>query len=236
MLLASQKIEGIAPPPSSRLASGSSGSRVFVVAPFPICRAGIRMLLSARDIRIVGEASGADDAVRRMQRRRADLVVLGGHCLPDQGIELLAQIKAKAPSVSVILCTASESTSHLSRAILLGCSGYVHPSAGRGDLVKSVRAVMRGECIVPPRLLRRMLEEVAKQRQAPGQRAAESLTAPEREILRLVTEGQTNRQIAEALRYSVATVKDYVQRLIQKLEVSDRTQAAVKAVRSGLVG
>ena len=135
----------------------------------------------------------------------------------------------------MILITGSESTFELSRAIRLGCSGYLNPRVTRKELLKALRAIARGECIIDSGLFKSLLRDVARQQSAEKVASQNKLMRPEQEMLRLITEGRTNREIAGKLGYSVATVKDYVQRIIQKLGVSDRTQAAVKAVRTGLV-
>ena len=193
-------------------------------------------MLVAPDVRVIGEAATAADALRLVRKRAPDLVMLG--CYPatsDECSELLERIKAQSPSTSVILITGSERTFDLARAIRLGCSGYLHPRVTRKELLKALRAIGRGECIVDPGLFKSLLRDVAQQQSTEKVASQDRLTRTEQEMLRLITEGQTNREIAGRLGYSAATVKDYVQRIIQKLGVSDRTQAAVKAVRTGLV-
>lgn len=209
--------------------------KLLVVDHFPVVRAGLRAMLKAADITVVGEADEIDEVLRRLDVLNPDLVLAGIGTAEAEVLDLVARVKEKRPRVSVIVMTPAESTQYVSRALALGCSGYLQKRIARADLLKAVRAISRGECIVDPKLLPGLLKEVAGQRLDRRAEPRERLTPPEQHILRLITEGRTNRQIAQHLRYGVGTVKDYVQRIIQKLEVSDRTQAAVKAVRLGLL-
>lgn len=199
----------------------------------PMIRAGIRAMLKASDIRVVGEAGTADEALRLVGTRRPNLLLLSGRMHEAEGTDFLRRLKEKWSKVPVIIVTTNESPLYLSRALKLACSGYLLKTLGREELVKAVRAVARGEYVVQPPLLRKLLEDIAREQLEAGPKTA--LTVSEREVLRLITEGQTNLQIAQRLGYRLGTVKDCVQKVIQKLEVSDRTQAAVKALRLGLL-
>jgi DNA-binding NarL/FixJ family response regulator len=189
-------------------------------------------MLKAPDIRVVGEAGHAEEVLPLMEKRSPHVVLMDVSVGEADGIDLLRRIKERWPKVSVVFLTMEESTLPLSRAIAGGCSGYLRKAIDRAQLVKTVRAIARGECIMDPALLRELLQNVSTKRAVePTQR----LTAPELDVLRLITHGRTNRQIAEEFRMSLGTVKDLVQKIIQKLDVSDRTHAAVKAVRARLI-
>ena len=192
-------------------------------------------MLRAKEIRGVEEVGTARHALRLLRAAAPKMVLLGDRIEEADGLDLLRRIKEKWPKVPVIMVTANESPAYLSRALALGCSGYLQEWVGREELLKTVRAVDRGESVVEPPLLRSLLEEVGRQIISRESGLTEQLTFAEQEVLRLITEGQTNRDIAKRLGYSMGTVKDYVQKIIQKLQVSDRTQAAVKATRLGLL-
>lgn len=192
-------------------------------------------MLRAPGIRVVGETESVDQALRHTVRQRPSLVIVGCSANFDECAALVMRLKADAPSVSLLLMTESERTEDFARSIKLGCSGWVHPRITASELTRAVRAVAGGECIVPAPLLKRLLDEIAGQGAGARVRPPASLTTSEQNVLRLVAEGETNRQIATTLGVSTATVKDHVQRIIGKLGVSDRTQAAVKAMRLGLV-
>lgn len=208
---------------------------VLIVDEYPVVRVGLRAMLKTPGLRVVGEAATADAALRLVVTRRPDVVLMEVGALGAEGYDFLRLIKEKRPKVSLVVLTKERSVYHLSRAMAAGCSGFFVKSVGREELLRGIRSIARGECIVEPTLLRELLKEVAQGQDLVKGKAGEALTIPEREIISLIAEGRTNNQIAHRLGYSVGTVKDYVQKIIQKLEVSDRTQAAVKAVRLGLV-
>jgi DNA-binding NarL/FixJ family response regulator len=168
------------------------------------------------------------------RRLRPSVILAGLSVCAGRDVGALKSLKAQWPKASLLVVADSMSAADIRRALAAGCAGHLPKGADRQRLLSAVRAVSRGECIVEPRLLREALR-AAPRRGVEAPDGLTSITAPEREVLRLVAEGLTNRRIARQLRYSVGTVKDYVQRIIDKLEVSDRTQAAVKAVRLGFL-
>lgn len=207
---------------------------VAVVGSHPLCRAGLIALLSAPDIVVLGEVAVSDHGFPLPGMRDADVAVFAAWGNEEEGIGLIQRLKEGSPRVSAIIVSGGGTAVSLSRAIAMGCSGYLGADVTAEELQGAVRTVARGECVFEPALLRRLLREVGRQLPGSAEGARAALTAPELEVLGLITEGCSNRQIAERLGYGVGTVKDYVQRIIQKMEVSDRTQAAVKAVRLGM--
>lgn len=210
--------------------------RVLCVDRYPLLRAGMRAMLRVPDITVVGEAESADEALRCLARRKVDIVLAHLRISEAEELDLLAQLKDKFPKASVVLITRNEDPHFLARAVALGCSGFIHERAGSLELQRALRAVAKGESVIEPSALQVLLKEIVQRGAGPKAAISTDLTVTEREVLRLIAEGRTNRAIAERLRYKVGTVKDYVQRIIEKLEVSDRTQAAVKAVRLNLLG
>jgi DNA-binding NarL/FixJ family response regulator len=209
--------------------------RVLVVDDSPVVQAGMKAMLRAPDIRVVGAARTGREALLAM-RKQPSIVLVNLRSDEPEGLDLVAQIKKSGPKASVVIVTKSKSTQYLARAIALGCSGYLHSTTtGTRGFKGAVRAIARGECVIDPSLLRELLKEMGQERSSQSSELRGRLSAPEQEVLQLITLGRKNRQIAVKLAYSIGSVKDYVQKIIQKLEVSDRTQAAVKAVRLGLV-
>ena len=202
---------------------------------YPVLRLGLRAILKAPDLRVVGETATPEGALDLVESRNPDIVLLGCRVAGEEGLDLLARIKRGWPRVSVVIVTIPGSDIQVSRALALGCSGYLLETLDGPAFRKAIRDIARGECVIEPGLLRNLLTDLTREVGTRRAQVSQVLTAPEREVLRLITEGQTNRQIAQRLRYSLGTVKDYVQRIIEKLGVSDRTQAAVKAVRLGLL-
>ena len=209
--------------------------KVLIVAKYAVIRAGLRAMLKAQDIRVVAQAGTADEALRLAGARSVDLVLAHVRIDEAAAVDLLCRIKDSRPEVSIVILTGSDDPVSLSKALASGCSGYLHENVDRVGLLKAVRAVARGECVVEPTLLQSLLKDLARKPDDRQAVRAVPLTVPEQGVLRLITEGGTNREIAQRLGYSLGTVKEYVQRIIEKLEVSDRTQAAVKALRLGLV-
>jgi DNA-binding NarL/FixJ family response regulator len=194
-------------------------------------RVGIRATLKrARDVQIVGEASTTDDVSRLVTARSANLLLVSPLASVAETLERLRRVRKTLTKVAVMLIVREANPYEVSEALLLGCLGYVTLDLTWEALVQSVRRVARGERVVEPGLLDRVLANLARQSPAPEG----VLGVHERQVLRLLSEGHTNREIARQLGYSLSTVKDYVQKILQKLEAPNRTQAAVKAVRLGL--
>ena len=193
-------------------------------------RDGLRSMLSGAAIEIVGEASTGSEAIRIAADLSPQVVLLDLE-LPDMdGLTVLRQIKEITPALPVLVVTMHDDPALVRRAVRAGAAGYVLKGIGRAELLASVRAVRNGESVLDPGLLRAVVNGNAAARTAPP------LSRVELDLLRLVADGLTNREIGQRLRWSPATVKKYVQRILEKLDVSDRTQAAVEGVRRGLFG
>lgn len=182
-------------------------------------------MLKGPDIRLVGEAEAVEEALRQRKTLVPDVVVVDVRFGQPGGLDVLGKLKQKWPRVCVLILAQSPSPHHLAKALALGSAGYLGKRVRREELLKAVRAIAQGERVVEPAVLSELLKTGL----------GEQLTVPEREVLRLLADGQPNRHIARTLGYSVGTVKGYVQKIIRKLEVSDRTHAAVKATRLGLL-
>jgi DNA-binding NarL/FixJ family response regulator len=204
--------------------------RVLVVDDHPMVRAGLRSMLSGDEVEVVGEAGSGAEAVERAVALGPELVLLDVE-LPDMdGVEALTRIKARAPRASVLMVSMHDDPAMVRRAVEAGAAGYVLKGIGRRELLAAVRAVQDGGSVLNPSLLRSLANPATTEAAR-----ADSLTRVELEALALLAAGLTNREIAERMRWSLGTVKKYVQRILEKLHVSDRTQAAVVAVRRRLL-
>jgi len=210
--------------------------RVLIVDDHPMVREGLRSMLDGAPVDVVGEAATGEDAIRAAALCAPEVVLLDVE-LPDvDGLTVLRRLKSAEPGVAVLVVTMHDDPALVRRAIESGASGYVLKGIGRRELLAALEAVHHGESVLDPSLLRATLARDAPDpRPSIDVRHGEPLTALEQEMLRLVAQGLTNRQIGARLRWSVGTVKKYLQRTLEKLGAADRTQAAVEAVRRGLL-
>ena len=196
-------------------------------------------MLSDEEIEIVGEAGNGAEAIERAVAVDLDVILLDMK-LPDvDGIEVLRRLKELVPAASVLVISMHDDPLLVRRAIEAGAAGYTLKGISRQQLIAAVRAVCDGEAVLDPTLLRAIVSEAVRsassQTSAPPEGVG-PLTRLELDVLRLMADGLTNGQISERMRWSLATTKRYVQTVLEKLRVSDRTQAAVAAVRLGLLG
>jgi len=213
-----------------------------------LVREGMRaMLASEPNLEVVGEAENGREALELCRVLRPDLVLMDVRMPEMDGMAATRVIKGEYPSTSVLIVTTHESPEYLMDAIRAGAAGYVLKDSTKQQLLNAVRRVINGESPLNQELAMQLLQRLTSENQrhtAPlpesvrkrqEETLAEPLTDREIEILRLLALGKTNRQLAQDLRVSLSTVKTYIQRVIGKLGVSDRTQAAVRAAELGLL-
>jgi len=211
-------------------------ARVLVVDDHPMVREGLRSMLDGEGVEIVGEAASGTEALARVRELQPDVVLLDLE-LPDQdGLTVLKRVREAVPGAAVLVVTMHQDPGRVRLAVEAGAAGYVLKGVNRTELRASIRAVRDGESVFDPRLLRQALDAGEGRVPAATPPYAPSLSRVELDLLRLIADGLTNREISHRLRWSPATVKKYVQRILSKLEVPDRTKAAVEAVRRGLLG
>jgi DNA-binding NarL/FixJ family response regulator len=182
-------------------------------------------------LEVVGDAGSSAEALQRCSELSPDVILLDLE-LPDRdGVRTLADLKRIAPRVAVLLVTMHDDPGLVRAAVSAGADGYVLKGIGRQELLDAVRAVRSGRTVFDPGLLRAAGVPGHGDRSAPEM----ELSAVERDVVEQIARGLTNRQIADRMRWSIATAKKYVQRVLAKLGVTDRTQAAVAALRRGLL-
>ena len=216
--------------------------KVLIVDDHPVVREGVRAMLETDEgIEVVGEASSGLEAVTRTGELRPN-VVLMDIVMPNlDGLEATRRIKKQYPSTAVIMLTIYADKAFVIDAVQAGTGGYLLKDASRDLLCHTIKAVNSGGILIKTSLLREAvatLVDIAPSQQE--KRAAalvgmEEFTPREQEVLKLLVDGQTNREIGKELNIAEETVKKHVQTIIAKLGASDQTQAAVKAVRIGLV-
>lgn len=195
-------------------------------------------MLNDPSIEVVGEASTGASSVEMAHSLKPDVILMDVK-LPDiDGLVATQEIKREMPETAVIIVTGDDSRDYIRRAIDAGAAGYLMKGAQREVLIQAVKLVQAGGSLIDGSLLASLArdanEEAGSDGRAEVNRMMDSLSPREIEVLRDLARGLTNKEIAARMHYSVGTVKNVVQRIIEKLAVSDRTQAAVYAVRAGL--
>jgi DNA-binding NarL/FixJ family response regulator len=207
-----------------------------------LLRRGFRSLLGGEPrLEVVGEASTGLEAIEICQRLVPDLVLMDVRMPEMDGITATRRIKREQPGVSVLMVTMHENPDYLLEALDAGAAGYVLKDAPADRLINAVHRTLDGESPLNQELATRLLRQLAEEKQhnlypTPSKRhepLEDALTPRETEVLGLLTTGQTNQQIAQTLTISKGTAKVHVERIIRKLGVSDRTQAAVRAIELG---
>ena len=213
--------------------TSESRVRVLIVDDHAIVRKGIRALLSEADgFEVVGEADNGQEAVLRAEECSPDVILMDLLMPVMDGIEATRQITSRRPKTRVLVLTSFAADNKVFPAIKAGASGYLLKDSSPDELVRAIRQVHRGEPSLHPTIARKLLQEVAHP--AELQPAPEALTAREMEVLRLIAQGLSNQEIADRLVVSEPTVRAHVSRILGKLHLASRTQAALYAVREGL--
>jgi DNA-binding NarL/FixJ family response regulator len=220
-------------------------ARLIIADDHALLRSGIRSMLAGEtDFEVVSEAADGQEALELCRRLQPDPVLMDVRMPRMDGLAATRAIKEEFPKTSVVMVTMQEDPDYLFEAVIAGAAGYVLKGATPEQLTDAVRQVLDGEFLFNQKLTIDLLKSMADKERpsAPPSGVAgseeslsEPLTARETEILRLLAQGQTNPQIARELVVSPGTVKNHVRHIIAKLGVSDRTQAAVRAMELGLL-
>jgi len=196
---------------------------------------GLKALLEKHpDFEVVAEAGTARDAVEKTDSYKPDVVVMDIRLKGGSGIEACQEITESSPDTQVIMLTSYAEDEMLFSAIRAGAAGYVLKQIGGDDLVRAIEAVGRGEALLDPAVTQRVFQEVRKAAREEEASAFAELTQQEMHVLQLVSEGRTNRQIAEMLFLGEGTVRNYVSSILSKLNVRNRAEAAAYAVEHNL--
>jgi DNA-binding NarL/FixJ family response regulator len=209
--------------------------RALIVDDHPVTREGLRTLLelSGDDaVVVVGEAGSGEEAVAQVLQLEPDVVFMDVRMPGISGIEATKQIRKANPSTKVILITIDESRGAISEAIQAGVSGYLLKDASSDALVDAAKQAVEGRAVIHPQLTKTFIEEVQHVEDAP---ATTPLSKREREILQMVANGSTTKEVARDLGISPHTVKTHLERIFEKLGANDRAQAVAIAIRTGLV-
>jgi len=212
--------------------------RLLLVDDHAIVREGLRMLLGeVPDLDLVGEAADGPQAITTAAALLPDVILLDLMLPSMNGIEVTRRILAQQPACRIIVLTSFADDQNVLAAMQAGAAGYLLKDVLQADLVKAIHQAIQGEPALHPEAQRKLLEHLTRPQPAQTDAAELSqLTERERDVLRLIARGLSNRQIADTLHITEGTVKGHVSNVLSKLHLQDRTQAALYAVRRGLVG
>ena len=203
---------------------------VFLLDDHEIVRSGVRMLIDAQpDLQVVGEAATAAEARARIPALRPRVAVLDVRLPDGDGVSVCRDLRSAMPEMSCLMLTSFADDEALFQSIMAGAAGYVLKQIRSSDLVEAVRKVAAGHQLLDPAVKARVVERL--QRGPEEDELIARLTPQEREVLRLLADGLTNRQIAERLYLAEKTIKNYVTSVLSKMGMARRTEAAVYAVR-----
>ena len=211
--------------------------RVLLVDDHDLFRSGLRTLLEEQGVEIVGEAASGQDAVRLVRETAPEVVVMDLNMPGMNGVEATRHIGREAPLTRVVVLTISDQDSDVMDAIVAGACGYLLKDASIQDLMQGIRAASVGESLISPHIAGKVLERVRGT--TPSSEAAATIRAElsdrEIQVLKLIANGKDNAVIAGELHISPKTVKNHISNILMKLQIDNRIQAAVFAVRSGIV-
>jgi DNA-binding NarL/FixJ family response regulator len=209
--------------------------RVLIVDDHPVVRQGLRSLLAGHpDLEIVGEAVDGSEVLPFLAKHPTDVILLDIQMKGQGGIEVARRVRVAHPNVKIVILTTYDDESLLREAMEAGVHGFLLKSVSHETLPDSIRAVMKGEKLLSPNLVSSVVDQYQKLAQSQAQKDA-GLTPDELHVLAAIAEGAGNKDLAEKFFWSEATVKRRVQEIVEKMGVSNRTQAIADALRKGWI-
>ena len=200
-----------------------------------VIRDGLEMLLNLeKDFQVIGVAQDGAEAVDLAAQKQPDLILMDLKMPIMSGIEATREIRTKFPNIKILVLTTYDDDEWVFDAIRAGASGYLLKDTPRQKIVEAIRGTMDGKSFVDPAIAGKLLNQVASKQTQPTSILTDKLTERELDVLRLIAKGINNSEIANQLHLSEGTVRNHVSAILEKLGVSDRTQAAVIAIQHGL--
>lgn len=210
--------------------------KVLIADDHKLFRQGLIGLMRTREdlVNVIGEAETGEEAVRLAEELHPDVILMDIYMPEMDGLQAAKEIRSRFPEIAVVMLTSSEKDGHLYEAVQLGVSGYLLKSLDATELFDLLEGVTKGETAMTRAMAGKLLKAVAN-RLANGDKGEQALTERELFVLRLVSSGASNQEIAQKLSISVNTVKSHLKNILEKLQLTNRTQAATYAMKHGLV-
>lgn len=207
---------------------------ILIADDHPVFRKGLRALLASMpEVELVGEATTGEEAIRLAEQLQPDVILMDLHMPGGGGLPAIRQIVQTSPHIRILVVTMFQDDDSVFAALRAGARGYVLKDMNDEDITRAILAVGRGEAIFSPAIAERLMNFFAARPALPTEIFPE-LTDSERNVLKLMSQGLSNDQIARQLSFSPKTVRNYVSNIFSKLQVADRAQAIVKARQAGL--
>ena len=212
-------------------------TRVLIADDHPLIRSGLRALLAREsDFEVVGEAADGYQALELVEQLKPDVVMLDVSMPRLNGIDVAQKISEKTPSTRIIIVSIHSDEGYVLRALKAGAKGYLLKASPEGDILNAVRAVAAGQAYLSPEISRLLVEEYVREMRFRGvEDSYDLLSIREKEILQLLASGSTNRQVAELIHVSLATVETHRTNIFQKLGIHSLPELILYAVRKGLL-
>lgn len=206
--------------------NGNQTIRILIVDDHPVVRAGLASMLGTQsELSVVGAAASGEEALKIVQKERIDIVLLDLRMPGMKGVDVLKRLKNLPGAPRVIILTSYETDEDIYRAVQAGAQGYLIKDTPQKEMIEAITAVQAGRRYIPRHIGARLADRMMRS----------NLTSRELEILEMLAKGLTNKEIGGALRISDNTVRNHVISIIEKLEVSDRTEAATAAIQRGII-
>ncbi|MGH7274994.1 MAG: response regulator [Nitrospiria bacterium] len=213
--------------------------RVLIADDHQVVREGLSAILNAKeDIEVIAEAQDGVEAVEKAKEFKPDVILMDISMPRMNGVEATRRIKLEQPQIGIVVLTMYEEEEYIFELVKAGATGYMLKNSDSSQIIKAIRSTYQGESMLQPSVATKILSEFShlSQRPAPKPtRTDQELTDREVQVIKLIADGKTNKEIANTLTISEKTVKNHVRNIFQKLEVDDRTQAAIFAIQRGLI-
>jgi len=213
--------------------------KVLIADDHQVVREGLSAILRTKeDIEVVGEVKDGSEAVEQARRLKPDVILMDISMPRMNGVDATRQIKREQPEIGIVVLTMYDEEDYIYDLVKAGATGYLLKDSDSSQIVKAIKTVARGESLIHPSIASKILHEFTFMAQGKGQpvkKRAQELSDREVEVLKFVADGKTNKEIANVLNLSEKTIKNHVRNIFHKLQVYDRTQAAIHGLRKGLI-